>query len=548
MPGVEKSLSYLKHDPRWGAEKLPSVPEVPLFEIIDPTIKRLPNKAALFSFGGEVTYKQLDDMSDRLAAALADMGIKKGDRVGVVLPNCAQAVIAFHGIIKAGAVSVPCNVMSTPADLTYIFNDAGVAVVLCLDLLCPSIQNIKANTGIRQVISVHPLDISGPGGWIPALLSGPKTSTPECPDFTSLLERYKPGRPRLKFNPREDLALVIYTAGTLGVPKGVMQTHYAMVYTTLINGSDCGVDGNDVAIQILPMFHISGYYQMLYPVLYRGGSVVMVPMFDAGAFLKLIDTCKVTFIVAPPTLYVGLLNHPDLPKYNLRNMKATIAGAAPVPAALQQSWQKTTGLELNQGWGMTETNGGAILSLPNKKNTDSIGVPRNGEVKIIDKDGKTLPRGEVGEIMFRGPQVAKGYWNKLEETAKTFEPDGWLHTGDAGYIGEDDFVYFVERIKDLIVASGYNIAPFEVESVILTNPAVREVSVIGVPDEYRGETVKAFIVLKDEYRGKTTESEIIEFCKDRLAAYKRPHLVEFIPELPKNTVGKVLRRELRVKK
>lgn len=548
MTGSVKEKSYIKHDPGWGAEKMPPVPEVPFFKLFDQTVKRLPHKTALFSFGKEITYKQLDDLSDRLAAALGDMGVKKGYRVGVVLPNCAQSVIAFHGIIKAGAVSVPCNVMSTPADLTYIFNDAGVEVVLCLDLLCPGIEGIKDKTHVRQLISVHPADISLPQGWIPALLAGQKTTIPGTLDFTSLLEKYKPARPSLKFKPKEDLALIIYTAGTLGVPKGVMQTHYAMVYTTLINGHDAGLDENDVAMQLLPMFHISGYYQMLYPVLYRGGSVVMVPMFDAGAFLKLIDTHKVTFIVAPPTLYVGLLNHPDLPKYDLSHLKATIAGAAPVPPALQESWHKATGLELNQGWGMTETNGGAILSLPHKKNVNSIGVPRSGEVKIIDKEGKILPRGEVGEIMFRGPQVAKGYWNKPEETAKAFEPDGWLHTGDAGYIGTDGFVYFVERIKDLIVASGYNIAPFEVESVILTYPAVREVAVIGIPDQYRGETVKACVVLKDEFRGKTTEEDIIEFCKDKLAAYKRPRLVEFMADLPKNTIGKVLRRELRVKK
>ena len=197
---------------------------------------------------------------------------------------------------------------------------------------------------------------------------------------------------------------------------------------------------------------------------------------------------------------------------------------------------------------MTETNGGAILNLPNRKNINAIGVPRSAEVKIIDGEGRILPRGEVGEIMFRGPQVAKGYWKNPEETAKTFESDGWLHTGDAGYIGEDGFVYFVERIKDLIVASGYNIAPFEVESILVTHPAVLEAAVIGVPDEYRGEQVKTFVILREADKGKITAEEILEYCKERMATYKRPRIIEFLDALPKNNVGKVLRRELRARR
>lgn len=544
----DAQLSYLKYDPAWGAEPFPSLPEAPLPELIRPVVERYPLKTALISFGQEISYRQFDDLSDRFATALANLGVKKGDRVGTVLPNCAQHAMAFHGIIKAGAVSVPVNVMLQADEMAYIFQDAGVEVVVCLDLLCPVIEMIKGKTDIRQIVSVHPTDGAEPEAWIPPLLSAPKKAVPHALDFTGLLDDYPPRPPEISLNVREDLALIIYTTGTTGVPKGVMQTHFNMAFTAMMNAHDYGLDYNDVALQILPMFHISGYYQMMYPVLYKGGTVVMVPTFDAGEFLKLIARYRTNFLVAPPTLYVGLLNHPDLPNYDLRHFKATIAGAAPVPAELQKRWQEVTGIELNQGWGMTETNGGAILNLPNRKNVNAIGVPRSAEVKIIDGEGRIPPRGEAGEIMFRGPQVAKGYWKNPEETAKTFESDGWLHTGDAGYIGEDGFVYFVERIKDLIVASGYNIAPFEVESILVTHPAVLEAAVIGVPDEYRGEQVKAFVILREADKGKITAEEILEYCKERMATYKRPRIIEFLDALPKNNVGKVLRRELRARR
>ena len=338
---------------------------------------------------------------------------------------------------------------------------------------------------------------------------------------------------------------MIYTAGTTGAAKGVMETHYSMVSACLSHSHCLGLDFNDINLQILPMFHIGGYYLFLHALMYKGGTVVMVPSFDPGEFLKMVAKYKANTLVAPPTMYIALLSHPDFAKFDFKGFKVLIAAGAPVPSAVQDNWYKSAGIELSQGWGMTEANAGAIVNLANKKKLDSIGVPLNGEVKIIDKDGKTVKRGEVGEILYRGPQVAKGYWNKPAETKEAFDADGWLHTGDAGYVSDDGFVYFVERIKDLIIASGYNIAPFDVESVILTHPAVREVAVIGMPDEYRGETVKAFIVLKEEFRGKTGAEEIMEFCKDRMATYKRPRIVEFTMELPKSSVGKVLKRVLR---
>ncbi len=536
--------SHVTHDPAWGAEPIPPIPDGSFYDLIKQTVWRYPSKTALISLGKHLSYAEMDDLSGRFANALIEAGVTKGDRVGVLLPNCAQNVAAFHGIIRAGAISVPCNVMLKQDELEYIFNDAGVEIVVAIDLLCPVIEAIKTRTKIKKIISVHVADISAEGGWIPPILSGPKNEVPGALDFSVLVEKYRPDPPKIAVNQKEDPALIIYTAGTTGFPKGVMETHYNMIYSCFVHAHLFDMNYNDINLQILPMFHIGGYFLCLHALLYRGGTVVLVPSFDAGEFLKMGVKYRANTIVAPPTLYVGLLNHPDIKKYDFTTFKFTISAGAPVPIPLQKRWQDTTGVELNKGWGMTETNAGAIVNLPNKRDLDSIGVPLSGEVKIVDEKGSTTPRGVTGEIWVRSPQVAKGYWNNPEETAKTFT-DGWLHTGDAGYMNEDGFIFFVDRIKDLIIASGYNIAPTEVEATMMKHDAVSEVGVVGVPDDYRGETVKAFVVLKDAYKDKISKSELDAFCRDNMAAYKVPRVIEFVDALPKNQVGKVLRYKLK---
>ncbi len=540
-----KELAYIAFDPAWGYEEMPLVPEIPLFELLRRSAAEYREKTALISLDYKITYGEMDAYSDRLAAALAGMGVSKGDRVATMLPNCAQHVIAFHGIIKAGAVSVPCNVMMKGEELTYILNDSGAETVICLDLFYPLLQSIAQRTKVNNVITVHLKDFCAAGAWVPPLLDREKMQFPGTADLMEIISKPQPDPPRPDLDPRRDLALLLYTAGTTGFPKGVMETHYNMVYNCLSHSHLMGLNGEDVNLQIMPMFHTSGYFLGLHPVLYRGGTVVLMPMFDPGELLKIIDRYKVNVMFAPPTLYVALLNHSDISSYDLSHFKLATGCGAPVPTALQRKWKELTGVDLTNGWGMTETNCGGIMSLPHKKNLDSIGVPVAGEVKIVDPEGKTLPRGEVGEICFRGPQVARGYWNKPEETALAFDDEGWLHTGDAGYMDAEGFIYFVDRIKDLIISSGYNISPFEVESVIMKHPAVSETAVIGVPDPYRGETVKAFITLKGEYRGRITAEDIDRFCRENMATYKRPRIIEFVDELPKNAVGKVLKRRLR---
>jgi long-chain acyl-CoA synthetase len=273
---------------------------------------------------------------------------------------------------------------------------------------------------------------------------------------------------------------------------------------------------------------------------------VLMPMFEPTQYLKMIDAYQVNTMLGIPTMFIALLNHPELSKYDLGRVRICIAAGAPVPSEVQKLWKQKTGVDLSQGWGMTECNAGAIVNIPNKSNALSIGVPITGEVKVVDPETREiLPVGKTGEIMYRSPQVAKGYWNKPEDTKETFQVDGWLRTGDAGYIDEDGFIFFVDRIKDLIIASGYNISPFDVESAMMKNPAVMEVAVIGVRDEYRGESVKAYVVLKEGYKDKIKSEDMLQFCKENMATYKCPREIEFIDALPKNSVGKILRRELR---
>ena len=541
----ESSLSYIAFDPSWGYEEMPPVPEIPLFELIRRSSAAYAGKTALVSLDCSISYGELEGYSDSLACALAGMGVKKGDRVATMLPNCAQHVIAFHGIIKAGAVAVPCNVMMKGEELAYILNDSGPETMICLDALYPLIQMIIEKTSLKNIITVHIKDFYQEGSWVPPVLSLDKMTFPGVTDFMEALKDNSAGLPAPDISPREDLALILYTAGTTGFPKGVMETHYNMVYNCLSHSHLMHLTDSDVNLQIMPMFHTSGYFLGLHPTLYQGGTVVMMPMFDPVVFLKTIDRYKVNTLFAPPTLFVALVNHPQLSRYDLKHFRLATGCGAPVPIPLQKRWEELTGVALTNGWGMTETNCGGIMSLPYKKNLDSMGVPVAGEVKITGPEGATLPRGQVGEICFRGPQVAKGYWNKPEETALAFDPKGWLHTGDAGYIDGEGFIYFVERIKDLIIASGYNIAPTEVEAMLMKHPAVMETAVIGVPDQYRGETVKAFIALREEYRGKVTEEEIKAFCRENISTYKSPRIVEFMDELPKSAVGKVLRRKLR---
>ena len=544
---MSKELSYQKYDPSWGVNPMPSVPEVPLYQLMQDSAAKNPDKPAVIFFHKETTYRELDELSDRVAQYLIGLGIKKGDKVATMLPNCTQSIIAFYGIIKIGAVIVPFNVMLKADEIRYILEESEAKVLVAVDLLYPVVQPVAEELGISHIITVHAKDFSASGAFIPPLLAGDKQEVKGAVDFMEIIAKDR-GRPKMpKINPKEDLVMLLYTSGTTGFPKGAMITHYNFNAASVVP-EVLGVTEDDVFFMLFPLFHVAGYALGLLPAMYFGATAVPIPRFDADVMMDLIQRFGVTLLFSPPTGYIGLLNHPDFPKYDLSSVRITVACGAPVPPPLQKQWQEKVGTYLFNGYGCTETSGTApgIMEVENKKKFqgEALGIT-DGEVKIVDDNGEIVPRGTTGEFVLKGPGIAKGYWKKPEETKKQFTEDGWWHSGDMGYMDDDDFIYFVDRIKDLIIASGYNIAPVEVENYIYEHPAVEEVGVVGVPDEYRGETVKAFIVLKEEYKGKVTEGEIIQFCKDKMAAYKAPKIVEFLDEIPKTMTGKALRRVLR---
>lgn len=545
-------LSYLKYDQSWYAQPMGEVPEISLGEMLERCARQYAGNTAVICLGQRIDFTELNKLANSFAAFLESRGIKKGDRVAVFLPNLTQHLIAFFGIVKLGAVSVPCNVMLKDRELLYYLQDSGARTIVVLDMFYDVVEKVRSKTELETIVVCSLGDFFSPLKRGLGRMMG-KLKRYAVPYDQKTIFRFtetikKPARPvSAEIDPKTDPLLILYTAGTTGEPKGVVLTHYNFIFNIKNTISAENISKDDVSLTLFPMFHISGYILFTLPSLYVGSTVILHPRFDAAEYMQLMQKHRVTLFAAPPTVYVAFLNHPRFKQYDLSSLRFTYGCGAPVPSPLQNSWKEATTLNLINGYGLTETTATATTSLSSRKNLDPscIGVPLGGEVAIMDKEGRILPRGQHGEIVFRGPQILKEYWNKPEATREVFTADGWFRTGDAGYISEEGFVYFVERIKDLIIASGYNIAPAEVESVIQEYPAVREAAVVSVPDEYRGETVKAFVVLKESAQGKVSEQEIIDFSKERLAAYKYPRKVEFISELPKSPTQKVLRKILR---
>lgn len=543
------SESYAIYDPSWH-EPIEGVPRISIYDLFTRTAERCPNETALVFLDKAITYKELDNMINRFAALLLDLGTSKGDFIAIMLPNSPQHWIAFYASARIGAIHAPLNVMYKAEEIMYQLKDCGARTIVTLDLFHPYFEKLKDTLGLEYVITTNIEDFASPDFEVYETLkpfwAAPKKEIEGTIDFLDALERYSPTEIKVNIDPQQDVAQIIYTAGTTGKSKGAMETHLNLVHNSITHSTLCQCTGKPINYSVLPMFHTGGFFLFPLPTIYRGGTVITVPIFDAENALKTIERYKVNVLFGSPTLYIGLLQHPRFSDYDISSLQTTAAGAAPVPMELTAAWQAKAGLSMAIGWGMTELNtAGSYNTYIHRQNPDSIGLPLVGEMKIVDENGQVLPRGKVGEILYRGLQVSKGYFNKPDETATSFLPDGWFKTGDAGYMDDDDFTHFSDRIKDLIIASGYNIAPVEIEYTIIKHPAVLEVAVVGVPHEYRGETIKAFVVLKDEFRGKVAEQEIMDFCKEKLATYKVPKMLEFVTDLPKNALGKTLRRVLR---
>lgn len=545
----------------WLKNYPPNIPttmkyeDIPLQEYLTRAIEKTPKKIAIHFLGKDITYQELYESALKFANYLVKIGIEKGDRIAIMLPNCPQSVISYYGVLYAGGTVVQTNPLYTEREAEYQLKDAGVKAIVTLDILYPRIMKIWKNTDLENMIVTSikdylpfPKNLLYPfvqkkeyGFKVAIEHSGPNHL------FSEIMKIGNINNLKVDSDYEEDIALLQYTGGTTGFPKGVMLTHKNLVSNVQMCSawmSEC-VPGKEVIMGILPFFHVYGMTTVLLLSIMRGDKMVLLPKFNATEALKTIQKQRPTLFPGAPTLYIGLLNHPDIDKYNLSSIKACISGSAPLPVEVQEKFEKVTGGKLVEGYGLSEsspvTHANFIWS--SERVRGSIGVPWPDTDAIIFKPDTTEPLsvGEIGEIAVKGPQVMKGYWNRPEDTAMTLR-DGWLLTGDLGYMNEDGYFFVVDRKKDIIIAGGYNIYPREVEEILYEHDAVQECVVAGVPDPYRGETVKAYIVLKDGYQ--VSEEEFNKYCRANLAAYKVPRIYEFRSELPKTTVGKILRRTL----
>jgi long-chain acyl-CoA synthetase len=533
---------WLKNYDLWAPAEI-NPPNQPLYQILQVASGAYREKPAVAFMGAFIDFGEAKKLVDLLATALQKLGVVKGDRVGIMLPNCPQYLLGFFAVVRLGAIVVNVNPIYTPREVEMVAKDSGMRAIIALDLLAPNIFGIRANTAIEHVIVTSLLDYSATPDKAPP--------TPEgALSFKSLIGGVdEVDLPRVEIDPAEDVAVLQYTGGTTGVPKGAMLTHRNLYTNTLQSWAWAGPltrQGDERYLMVIPYFHIYGQTVGLLLGAWNGAMQIPIPKFDPNLLIEAIKQYKPTFFPGAPTLYISMLNHPEIKSCGLENVRRFNSGSAPLPLEVIERFEKMSGAMLYEGYGLTEASP-TTHSTPTlaKRKIGSIGLPfPSTDCKIVDLETgeRVVPVGEAGELCVRGPQVMKGYWNRPEETAIALR-DGWLYTGDVARMDEDGFFYIVQRKKDMIIVSGFNVYPNEVEDVLFTHPAVLEAAVIGVPDQYRGEAVKAFITLRPG--ANATADEVIEFCRANLAKYKVPSLIEFMPSLPKSAVGKVLRRELR---
>ncbi|MDY7223643.1 AMP-binding protein [Halalkalibacterium halodurans] len=527
-------------------------PNQTLHDLIKEAATTYPHHVALHFLGKTMTYQLFYEQVQRFAANLQQLGLQKGERVSIMLPNCPQAVIAYYGVLVAGGVVVQTNPLYVERELNHQLIDSGARFIVCLDVLYPRVIKSREGAPLEHIIVTAIKDyLPFPKNMIYPFIQKPKPKGKigygsHVHRFVPMAQSGSTNPTSVPIDPKEDLALLQYTGGTTGVAKGVMLTHYNLVANTI----QCRKwmykwrDGQERTLAVLPFFHVYGMTTSMNLTLMTGSELHIVPRFDPLQVLKMIDKKKITMFPGAPTMYIALINHPDLKKYDLSSIEACISGSSSLPAEVQQTFEQLTGGRLVEGYGLTEASPVTNCNLVwGERKDQSIGVPwPDTDVHIRSLEtGESLPSGEIGEVVVRGPQVMKGYWNRPEETNATLQ-NGWLYTGDMGYKDEEGYFYIVDRKKDMIIAGGFNIYPREVEEVLYAHAKVQEAVVIGVPDEYRGETVKAFIVVKEGES--VSEKELNDYCRTHLAAYKVPRKYEFRDDLPKTMVGKVLKRVL----
>lgn len=517
---------------------------VPLTYFLDEAGAKFSENLAVIFQEERITYRRLAQKTRDLAAALLQLGIGPGERVAIMLPNCPQYIVAYYAILKIGGVVVNVNPMYVERELEFQLKDADVANIIAAQEFYPRLAAVKEKVGLQRIILTDFHDASLAN--LPSALPIEKqTGTFELRELWTAGEKFS--LPYIQVDP-EDVALLQYTGGTTGLSKGAMLTHYNLVANVqqCVSWNPEIQKGTERMLAVLPFFHVYGMTVAMNEAIYLGATIILLPRFQVDDTLEAINRYRPTRFPGVPTMYIALINHPRLKEYDISSIKVCSCGSAPMPVEALKRFEELTGGKISEGYGLTEaspvTHGNPFFG---KRKIGSIGLPRpDTDAKIVDLDSgeQELPPGEEGELCVKGPQVMKGYWKRPEETAKTLR-QGWLYTGDIARMDEEGYFYIVDRKKDMIICGGYNVYPREVEEVLYMHPKIMEACVIGVPDPYRGETVKAFVVLKKGE--KSTPEEIIAFCRQNLARYKAPTIIEFREELPKSHVGKILRKALR---
>ena len=538
-PGVPPTLEY---------------PAVTLHGLLEQTAERYPERLATIFLGAKLPYRALNEAANRFAHALLNLGLKQGERVALMLPNCPQFLIAFYGALKAGAVVVAMNPLYTPRELEYQLNDSEAETLVTLSKFYPTVEAVRHKTALQQVIVTNikeylpmarrtlftlfkerkeghrvSLRRDAPTHWFQSLLAAPRTSS----------------TPGVDVDPSA-AALLQYTGGTTGTPKGAMLTHSGLVANTLQIRSWLSDfrEGAETMLLVLPLFHVFGMGACMSVMVQGAGTMILLPQFKTHDVLQALSKHRATLFPGVPSMYVALNNSPELLTVDLTSLRHCFSGAAPLPQEVQERFEAHIGGRLVEGYGMTEANACIITPLRGVRKQGSIGVPiPDVEARIVDVETgvRTLAPGEVGELVVQCPQQLHGYWRKADDTAQVLR-DGWIYTGDIARMDDDGFFYIVDRKKEMILSGGFNVYPRDVEEVLYLHPKVREAAVIGIPDAFQGERVKAFVVPHD---GESPSAdEIIEFCRKHLVVYKVPTQVEFRDSLPKTLIGKVLRRVL----
>ncbi len=536
-----------------GVPQEVEIPEKTLPDLFHDTVARFPENKAIHFMGKDFTFRELQELINQFSHALLKLDLPEGSKLAIHLPNTPQYVFAFYGAIQAGYTVVPCNPLYVEREMEHQLNDSGADAILTMSRFYPMINNIKDKTKLKKVLVTNIKDYFPDFMRIMYTLAKEKKEgdrvkiAPEdiwLKDFISGQPKTVPQAKEVDMN---SLACLLYTGGTTGVSKGAMLSHQNLVSNAIQVASWMPdiKEGEERTLSVIPFFHSFGLTVCQNLSLLKGCTLILVPRFDAKMVFDLIDKTRPTLFPGVPTLYVALINSPEIHKHDLSSIKACISGAAPLPLEVQTQFEKLSGARLVEGYGLTESSPVTHCNpVFGKRKEGSIGIPLpNTVAKVADIENpdNALPVGESGELAVKGPQVMQGYYNRPEETEGTLI-NGWLHTGDIAQMDEEGFFFIVDRKKDMVIAGGYNIFPREIEEVLYTYDKIQEVVVAGVPDEYRGETIKAYVVPKEGQE--LTEDEIVSFCKENLAPYKVPKKIEFREELPKSMVGKILRRVL----